>query len=115
MQEISKDNALLASIFYVLVFAGSTLLSVHMQSGDHLAGGTVFLWLAPLAVGLAGIAYLIVARDFRATVFYGVPTVAFAIAVALMAPSTFTRLLSLVLYTLLIGVLWYQQSRTRTA
>ena len=113
MQLITKEQASLATVFYALIFSGSTLLSVYKQHNEYLEGSSLFIWVLPLMLGLGGMAYLILAKNLRATVFYGVPTVLFAIVVAVVAASTFTRLLSLGLFSILMWVMWYQQIKTQ--
>ena len=113
MQLITKEQASLATVFYALIFSGTTLLSVYKQHNEYLEGSSLFIWILPLIIGLVGLAYLILGKHFRATIFYGAPTVLFAIVVAVVAASTFTRLLSLGLFSILMWVIWYQHIKTQ--
>lgn len=113
LQVITKVQSVLATVAYILIYSGCTLLSVYKQRDDYLSASYLFLWIIPLTVGLVGIAYLIIVKKFRATMFYGIPTVVFAIGVALGAPSMFTRLVSLGLFCILLCAIWFQHFKTR--
>ncbi|MCS4536123.1 hypothetical protein [Corynebacterium sp. HS2168-gen11] len=113
MQTVSKKQAFLATLSYLAIHSGCTLLSTYRQQGDYLAVENLFIWLSSLTVGLIGIIYLVVLKNFRITLLYAVPTIVFVIATSFITASSVSRVLNLILFCILLLATWYQQSQTQ--
>lgn len=111
MQTISKKQAILATLSYLAIYSGCTLLSTYRQLGDYLAVDNLSIWLSSLTVGLIGIIYLVAFKKFRTTLLYSIPTIVFAIATSFIAASSFSRVINLILFCILLLATWHQQSQ----
>lgn len=85
-------------ILWLLIFSGCTHLSMaREQALDH---GTAlgWLWAVELVIGVAGVVYLAVTRRVEPPRRYGIPVFVFGLVVSYLVPSTYTRLLVLLVF-----------------
>lgn len=95
---MNRQTVFLQLFFYVLVFSGCTLLSVHKDPAMTERSSSTALWLAPLTIGIAGSIYLAVAKRVKFSWLYGAPTIIFGLIVSSLFPSTFTRIAVLIVF-----------------
>lgn len=95
---MNRQTVFLQLFFYVLVFSGCTLLSVHKDPAMTEGSTSTALWLAPLTIGIAGSIYLAVAKRVKFSWLYGAPTIIFGLIVSSLFPSTFTRIAVLIVF-----------------
>lgn len=91
-------------IFYCLIFAGCTQLSLLGEAGKIGLNRDNLLWIVPFVAGIAGWLFTTVFRQARSSKLYGAPTIVFGIVVSAFFPSMFTRILVLLVFASL--VLW---------
>lgn len=99
---MNRKLVFLQAFFYILVLSGCTLLSIHNDQNAAERPISYALWLTPLLIGIVGSIYLAAAKKVRLSWLYGAPTIIFGIVVSILFPSTFSRIVVLMLFCALI-------------
>lgn len=95
---IRNRYSLVHVILWLVIFSGCTHLSVAREHAlDHDAA-LGWLWAVELIVGIAGVVYLAVTHRVEPPRRYGIPVLVFGLVVSFLVPSTFTRLLVLLVF-----------------
>lgn len=100
---MSREKLPLYILFWMLTFAGLTLLSVYRQGESEISASNVAIWASPLAIGVAGSAYLATVKRVKMSGIFEIIVISLGVIISLIAPSTITRVIILVLFCALVA------------